>query len=146
MHSLSSKELRDYHVNEFLRDAGIYECINNDKNKIKLTPTKYSQFIPMFGDALTEEYIHNFKKWIQEKKCSPQTMAYASTICDAMIQIQPMMGDWHYSMHMLSIIFKYFYGAFIQPIATLLGWTRIQNNKYIMKTSFGPQMGVISAK
>jgi len=80
----------------------------------------------LFGDAFS---IQNYVGFVKSMNTSTTSFdrAYESGIIykKALSRFIPIPGDWHFGMNMVCNYFKLFYGAFLEPIKTMLGIKRL---------------------
>eukprot|EP00978_Attheya_sp_CCMP212_P030616 scaffold113168_cov100-Attheya_sp.AAC.1 len=112
---------------ELLHDFGLLKK-SHRKGHYDLAPGAEKRLIFLSGDCLSMDNLRHQQNRVRRQLTHPGNAAFVHNIMQAMNCIREGVGDLHVHMHMLTVIYIFFYPAFLQTCQAVLLWKRIQLN------------------
>ena len=100
--------------------------VKQDNGEYALGDTTPQRMIFQYGDVLTIKKWHNLKYYILKKYTTIGKEEYVSIMMETYKRFVKIQDYLHENIHRLQVIFKLFYGGFIQPIQALLGTKKVK--------------------
>ena len=114
-------------VHGFLEDIGLIES-RGEGQGYRLAKDIQHRLVYWYGDRKSIIQIMNMVPRLrnEEARANVDDADLATTLLAALRRVHLFPGDLHILMHMLHVIFRVYYGAFLQCFQTVLRWKRIQ--------------------
>ena len=112
---------------QLLYDFGLLDKHGNTAN-YKAVADIANRLVMLSGDCLSNDNMRAMDTKVRAQSTHLGLEDYVKQIILAMNQVRECPGDLHIGMHMVCVIFKYFYGGCIQAVQAILHWKRIQLN------------------
>jgi hypothetical protein len=93
-----------------------------------LAPTAKYCHLVFGGNCLTNDNVWKMGPWLDKKRGDLHNETFTRARQQASSCLQMVPGMFHVSMHQLNLLYNFFYGGFMQPVQTLLGWRRIRKD------------------
>ena len=125
-HAESSKEGIGLVMHSCL-DHGAFIVTREDGMGHKLGPDAMRRYLHLYGDRYSIQAVENITPTLQALQGTSTTKELNATgYLQALSCVRFLPGDLHLLMHKLDVVFKLFYGGFLQPFQAVLRWKRIQ--------------------
>jgi hypothetical protein len=98
------------------------------KGHYDLAPNAEKRMLYLAGDCLSMDNFRHQQNRFKQRLTHPGNAQFMHNIMRAMNSVREGVGDLHVHMHQLTVIYAFFYPAFLQTCQAVLHWKRIQLN------------------
>jgi hypothetical protein len=107
---------------EMLNDLGTFKETENTKYEFDDEEVQTGQCRLCGADQLTNQNLTNISQWLMHQQSNLKNKQFTKRIQEAIDGTLFIPGGFHVALHMMVLIYKFCYGAFLQVFQTLINW------------------------